>query len=302
MTPRSRVYGVLVTYRRPQALAESLVAIGAQTLPLHELVVVDNDGSAESIVREHAPKATYVRAPENLGPAGGIAIGMRRVLEHAEVDDWLFTFDDDDWTSDPELFAKLMNFAQTMVERDPATAAVGRSGNRFDLRSGRMVRVHDDELRGAVAVDCIAGNQFPLYSVGAIRAAGSFRSELFFGFEELEFGLRLRSRGYHLYVDGALWHAGRERAGRLGLVEKPRRSIETAPEWERYYSIRNLIYILRSQGHRRAALRVTAITGIGKPLANVPRSPRLALVHLRMGLRASRDAWLGRMGRTLEPN
>jgi GT2 family glycosyltransferase len=301
VTATPRVYGVLVTFRRPVELALSLTSIANQTRPLEQLVVVDNDGSAEAVVREHAPGAIYLRAGENLGPAGGIALGMERVLETAGADDWVFTFDDDDWSSDRNLFARLVGFAETMRQRDPVTAGIGRSGTRFDCRTGMIVRVRDDELRGPVPVDAVAGNQFPLYSVAAIRATGPFRADLFFGFEELEFGLRLNTNGYHLYVDGAEWHAGRERSNRLDLIVKPSRSLRDEPHWERYYSLRNLIWILRSQGHRGAAVRVTVITGVGKPLANFLRAPGLALRHLRQGLRASRDGWLGRMGRTIEP-
>jgi hypothetical protein len=38
------------------------------------------------------------------------------------------------------------------------------------------------------------------------------------------------------------------------------------------------------------------------PMGNLLVSPREAVTHLKMNLRAARDAWLGRMGRTLEPD
>jgi hypothetical protein len=43
------------------------------------------------------------------------------------------------------------------------------------------------------------------------------------------------------------------------------------------------------------------VRGIGKPLANVFVHPRAALGHLRLNLKAARDGWVGRMGRTVEP-
>jgi glycosyltransferase involved in cell wall biosynthesis len=301
MTPEPRLYGVLVTYRRPVQLAAALSAIGRQSRPLHELVVVDNDGSAAEVVGRLAPGATYIRAPENLGPAGGIALGMQRVLQTAGPADWMFTFDDDDWAWDTELFATLLEFATRMTAQDATTAAVGRSGTRFDRKRGRSQRVADDDLHGPVPVDTIAGNQFPLYSVAAMAATGVFRADLFYGFEELEYGLRLRARGYHLYVDGDPWRVSRARNRRLGLVKQPALGLHAAPQWERYYSIRNLIYVLRANGASSGALRVTATTAIAKPLANLWRVPRFALQHLRLGLRASRDGWTDRLGRTVEP-
>jgi GT2 family glycosyltransferase len=301
MTSQPTLHGILVTYRRPVELERSLRAIGAQTRSLGTLIVVDNAGDAERIVHAHAPAATYVRPGANLGPAGGIALGMERLLERVDDGDWVFTFDDDDEIPDSELLAEFGAFAEQMVERDRSTAAVGRSGVRFDRRSGRVVRVPDDELSGVVSVDCIAGNQFPLYSMAAIRAVGPFRADFFFGFEELEFGLRLRDAGYRLYVDGPRWHDDRARRDRIGLDKRPARSLRDEPTWERYYSIRNLIAILRAGDANGAAARVTAITGIAKPLANVPFAPRLALRHLRLSVRACRDGWAGRMGRTVDP-
>jgi glycosyltransferase involved in cell wall biosynthesis len=301
MPPEPRLHGILVTYRRPAELELSLRAIDRQTRALDELVVVDNGGDAEEMVQDLAPKATYVRAWDNLGPAGGIAIGMERILDIADDHDWVFTFDDNDWATDPELFARLVAYAERMREADPATGAVGRSGVRFDIQRGQIVRVPDSELRGPVLVDCVAGNQFPLYSVAAVRDVGMFRTELFYGFEELEFGLRLRRSGHRIYVEGELWYEGREELGRLQLRKRPARRLHREPDWKRYYSIRNLIAILLDLGHRGPALRVTGVTAVGKPLANLPRAPRLALAHLRVGLRAALDGWVGRMGRTVDP-
>jgi hypothetical protein len=73
------------------------------------------------------------------------------------------------------------------------------------------------------------------------------------------------------------------------------------PGWRRYYHVRNQIFILRRYGSRAAAARRTLVLGIGKPLANLVVSPRRAVGHLRLGIKASRDAWSGRMGRRVEP-
>jgi rhamnopyranosyl-N-acetylglucosaminyl-diphospho-decaprenol beta-1,3/1,4-galactofuranosyltransferase len=298
----ARVHGVLVTFRRPEQLASSLSALAGQTRPLDELVVVDNspDPENERAVRERVPAAEYVPASENLGPAGGIALGMRRVLEIADDRDWIMTLDDDDPPPDSEVFAMLADFAAESCGSDPATGGVGLSGTRFDRRSGRIVRVPNSELHGAVPVDCIAGNQCPLYSVAAVRAVGPLRPELFFGLEELEFGLRLRDAGYSLYGHGPSWYEGRAAGGRLGAHLAPARSLGE-PTWRRYYSLRNLVWILRAIGRRRSAMRVAVLTGLGKPIANLPRRPRAAVRHLRLNWAACRDAWTGRMGRTVEP-
>jgi glycosyltransferase involved in cell wall biosynthesis len=272
---------------------------------LDRLVVVDNDASAET--REVVAQVSdpgdveYVAAPENLGPAGGLALGMSRLMTSAADLDWIVCLDDDDPPGSRSVIGDLFAFARSMRARHPATGAVGIMGARFDERKGRMVRVPDDELRGPVRVDALAGNELPFYLVRALRDAGAFSPELFFGFEELEQGLRLRDAGYVLFADGDRWRQRRIRSRRL--ARDPRPSTTLAPlTWRRYYGLRNIVHILRSRGRIASAVRVSVVHGIAKPLANVPIAPRTAIEHLRQNSAACRDAWTGRMWRTVEPD
>ncbi len=272
---------------------------------LQLLTVVDNSPVCENEESVHSyaspgRRARYLPANENLGPAGGIALGMGAALEEAEDRDWVVLLDDDDPPPAPDTLAKLKRFADGMLAQDPQVAAVGLTGARFDSKRGRLIRVPDEELGGAVSVDYIGGGQLPMYRAGAIRSAGPFQHSLFWGYEELEYGLRLKREGYNLYAHGELWREQRERRNRLGLEVKPRVRLAEAT-WRRYYGLRNLIYLLRASGQRTTALRVTLVTGIGKPLVNLAIDPRAAVAHLGLNWRACRDAWTGRLGRTLTP-
>lgn len=282
--------------------------LAAQERPLDSLIVVDNDPaeSARTAVEALAtggapngPSVRYVAAGSNIGPAGGIAVGMREVLGQAADVDWVVSLDDDDPPEWPDVFARLAALGHRLRADDPRVGAVGIVGGRFSARRARAVRVPDDELAGAVPVDWIAGNQFPVYSVAALRHVGVFDERLFFGFEELDFGLRLRAAGYGLYVDGDLWRRAREVAGRLGLDPSPSRALDDT-SWRRYYSLRNMIYILRKQGAGAGAARLAA-RSLAKPVANAPRQPGQAWRHLVFNARAITDAYRGRMGRTVEP-
>ncbi len=296
-----RLTGVLVTYRRPPHVAEMVRVLAAQTRPLDALVVVDNDADprVEELVTAIA-NAVYVAAPENLGPAGGIAAGMTRILVDAGDEDWILTLDDDDPPPEPGTLERLLAFAIETAASDPKTAAVGNDGVRMDFRRGRVATIAGDELDGPVRIDAIGGDRLPCYSVRAVRAVGPFRADLFFGFEELEFGLRLRRAGWSLYADGAALRRDREHRRAVATPPVPRRSLDPV-SWRRYYSLRNLIVILRDHGHAATAGRVTIVVGLGKPVANLVRQPRLALAYLRLNVRACRDGWTGRLGRRVEP-
>ena len=302
MTAEPRLYGVLVTYRRPVQLAAALSAIGRQSRPLHELVVVDNDGSAAEVVTRVAPGATYVRAPDNLGPAGGIALGMQRVLETARPTDWMFTFDDDDWAWSPDLFADLLRVRAAHDERGPVDGG-GRSVGHA-LRP--QAWTHDAHHRRRAARAGVGRHDRrepvpPLLGRGDGGDGGVPRRPL----------LRVRGARVRIAAPGARLPPlrRRRRVAREPHPQPPARPGEAAgpgparapPQWERYYSIRNLIVVLRANGAAGGAVRVTATTAIAKPLANLARVPRYALQHLRLGIRASRDGWSDRLGRTLDP-
>jgi rhamnopyranosyl-N-acetylglucosaminyl-diphospho-decaprenol beta-1,3/1,4-galactofuranosyltransferase len=300
-----RLFGVLVTFRRPAALAITLQRLTEQDRPLDHLIVIDNAPSPES--RSAVAGATriagsieHVEMEENVGFTGGVAAGMRRVLEIADDRDWIVVLDDDDPVPYPTVFSVLEGFGEAMIAADPKTAGVAITGGRFDWRRGQIRRVRDEELHGPVKVDHVAGNQVPFYLVSAVRDAGTFHAPLFFGLSEIDFGLRLSRAGYSFYAHGDLWLRRRHETDRLGLDLRPSRRL--APmNWRRYYVLRNSIYMLKRFGHPWTAVRLT-IVNLAKPIVNLPLQPRLAGRHLATNLRACRDGWAGRMGRRLEPD
>ncbi len=81
-----RLFAVLVTFNRPSELSSHLATLTAQTQRIDHLVVVDNAGDSrtEEILAAHPGAAVSAEAlpmADNLGPAGGLAHGLRRVLE-----------------------------------------------------------------------------------------------------------------------------------------------------------------------------------------------------------------------------
>lgn len=300
------LHGLIVTYDRPAELVEFLRRLRLQTRGLDSLVVVDNLPSeasrdAVSDLQSIAPVAEYLPMSENLGPAGGIARGMQRVLGYASPDDWIVLFDDDDPPDRVDLLADLVTSLSVAIERRPELSGFGTSGARFDIGRGRVVRLSDRELAGGIVdVDWIGGNQFPMYRIAAVQHVGPFAEELFFGFDDLEYGLRLRSAGLGLAVDASIMAMRREAAGRTGWTPTPHRALQET-NWRRYYSLRNLIVLIRTYGSESAAAAFALKAGLGKPLMRVFVQPRLALAHLSLNIRAVRDAYMRRMGRAIEP-
>ena len=161
MSDAGRLFGVIVTFRRPAELAKSLDKLLAQTRRLDRLVVIDNGSSPESEreverYRNEGAEVVYIDAGENIGPAEGYARGCLYHLEIATDEDWVMTFDDDDPPYFDSALESAFRFAREMLEEDPLTAGVGNSGGRFDLDKAVIRRIGDPDIHGVVPVDFIA--------------------------------------------------------------------------------------------------------------------------------------------------
>lgn len=295
-----RRHGVLVTFRRPEDLRRSLDALAEQTQALDTLVVIDNDADSrvERLVTSHrgaAPDVSYVPMPDNLGPAGAIHAGVAAVLAHAADDDWIVLFDDDDPPERRDCLEQLGVLLVELRSTEPSCAGVGLWGATLSSWSGR---VRAEPSRVPAPVTYVPGGSMPHYLVGAVRAVGAPEPDLFFGFDDLDFGLRLRDGGFSLFSSGLAREHG------VGhMVDGRRASARSAPPtWRRYYSLRNLIVVLRDHGELRGALVMSVVAGVVKPVLNLVRNPRVAAANLSMNARALLDGWRGRLGRTISPS
>lgn len=300
-----RVGAVLVTHRRPVALADHLDRLAAQTRPPDVVVVVDNDPgpSTEAVLGARGGVLALRHRPQstNVGPAGGFALGMAELAAELDDDDWILLLDDDDPPPRPDSVGELVAFARTCRDTHPRLGGVGTVGARFDPRAGRIRRLGDGELVGAVPVDYLGGNHLPLYRVAAVRDIGGYDARLFFGLEELEFGLRMAEGGWELLVDGERMAANRRGAGRLGDGHGRARVTEAHEPWRAYYALRNLVVILRRRHRAPTAVWVSATRGLAKGGVMAVTGGRAGRQVARADLRAVRDGWSGRLGRTVEP-
>ena len=294
----AKLWGLVVTFRRLESLAEMLNNLQGQTHPPAEVVVVDN--GSDALVEDAAAQAgaIYLDAGDNLGPAGGIALGMQHILQVAGEDDWIVVLDDDDPPESQEVFERLLSFAEERRSNDPSTAAVGTVGARYDRRSGRFQRVPDQDLHGAVPVDYIGGGQLPIYACAAIRQVGVPDPSLFFGFDDADLGLRLKESGFSLWADGSIWRSKREQHGRLNLRARPRTPAET-PAWRRYYSLRNALILARRYGGPTAPIQL-ALVGAPRDILALWKAYGLSK-DLLLPIRASVDGLLSRGGKRVDP-
>lgn len=300
---RSDLVAVLVTFQRPDDVLAMLDAIAAQTVLPSQLHVIDNGSqpTVADIAANHRLVQTisvdYVNAGDNLGPAGGIALGMHHALER-DACEWVLLLDDDDPPPEPNSIEELLELATVADHTVANLGGVGLAGARLNRTRGTMHRLRDHELHGIVEVDYLGGNNLPMFRRRAIEAVGTFEPKLFFGWEELEYGLRLQAHGYSIVADGDEWLRRRWRLQAAASTD----GIDLSPvrhPWRRYYTARNLIRILLTHQHRSAAA-VTTAREVAAALVGV-MSKRESTASAKARMQGCIDGWRGISGRSFEP-
>lgn len=248
----------VMTYNRPEILGKTIVSLLGQTLQPEKILVIDNDPSksAKSVVEKLVSlPIEYYSTGSNIGPAGAAKKGLEILTQ--EGFDWIGWMDDDDPPVFSDSFEKLLTIAQAQDN----CGCVGAVGHFFNINNGLIKRVTDQQLDGAgfVSVDNIAGGMCKIVNGKAIRQNNILPNDkLFYGFEELDFDLRLKKAGYFLLADKDLYRRSRINFNRVGLKIKRGHKKETSRLWREYYSTRNLLFILRHHKFNKAVFYTIA--------------------------------------------
>ncbi len=280
----SNYCSIVATFRRPAALAISLGALLTQTKPPSLVVVADNDplSSAEPVVAAFADNAVtrvhYLPIGANLGPAGGWARAAAWAQIQPERGGWLHLSDDDDPLENPAIMAAML------AETDGLTsdvAAIGLMGAVFNRRWAVLHRARAE--RGS-STDCdyLGSNGVPLYRWDVIDRYGFFDEALFFGFEDLDYGLRLRAADLHLRVV----------APAVSHTVQP--SAPSRVPWREYFKTRALVTVCRRHVGAWAVL-VTIIRSSAGALVIAAKHRDCALAVARW--RGAIDGLRGRLSR-----
>ena len=255
------VIAVVVTHRRPDELAESLAALGAQTRIPDHLIVVDNDGAAAGRVRDlvvgQPIPATYLGSHRNLGGAGGFALGMLHALAHGA--DWVWLADDDGRPQSADALATLLACAQRheLAEVSPMVCNIDDPQRlAFPLRRGLVWRRRADELRTEPGQDLLRGiaSLFngALFRASTLEAVGVPDLRLFLRGDEVEIHRRLVRSGlpFGTCLDAVYLHPCGSDEFRPILGGRMHTQYPDNPT-KRFFTYRNRGYLQAQPGLRR---------------------------------------------------
>lgn len=292
-TPPPKIVAVVVTYHRPVELRLVVEAVLNQTRPPEAIVVFDNGGpvAAAEVLRGCGGRVEIVRSAANLGGAGGFAGGLARALELGADWAWLM---DDDAVPGPGALAALLAVLPGLPERAGAVCGAVREYGALALRHRRDFEPWFGGERPLVArayrraaVEIATGSFVGFMVAGeAVRDAGLPEAGFFLAYDDTEYSLRLRARGWRLWlVPGSV----------IEHLRTPEARLRGGPFGAKhYFNIRNRIVVKRrySRFPFWAGLGGVAFGGLLWLAARGWRRPGgLALLA-----RAVADGWRGRLG------
>lgn len=241
-----RFAAFIVTYQRPIVLKETIGLIVAQTMPPQKILIIDNDPeqSARSVAQECG--CSYEPMGFNAGPSGAAKKGLQQLAQ--EGYEWILWGDDNDPPRYPDTFEQLFEIP-SLYKGEERIGQIGMVGQTFSAATGTLRRFSDEELSSSILhrVDTIAGGQGKIVHASVVLDQILPDPDLFFGFEELAFDLKLKKAGYLSFVRGDYFMRLRKKYDRLNFKKPSLRKINTQALWRTYYSTRNLLFILWKQ-------------------------------------------------------
>lgn len=235
----------VMTFKRVHILSDTIQRLKSQTFPPSKILIVDNDPeqSAMSIANDFKDQnVSYYPVGHNSGPAGASYYGLKVLYE--EGWEWVLWVDDDD----PPRFDNQLEKIFSIVElyKDPGNIGIiGAVGIRFDFLRTKTIRLNDSDLSGILEVDMIAGGHFPIINRRVIDIGILPNKDIFFGFEDLEFCLRVKKAGFKILISGEELMRNRVRANRIGYSRPAYKKKRKSSLWREYYSVRTIVLILK---------------------------------------------------------
>lgn len=286
-----------MTFCRPGILTDTIERILSQTLPPSKILIVDNDTerSAEKVVRKFpGVNIGYHAVGYNSGPAGAATRGLQILFD--EGFEWVLWMDDNDPPQFPDVIEKL--FEIPVHYTDPERIGMlGAVGVKFDLKKAKTCRFHDNDLKGILEADNVGGGYSPMINRRVYERGVMPDEKLFFGFEELDFSLAIKRAGFVVLISGEELYRHRQKAGRLNFRRKMYAVKNTKTLWREFYSVRNVVYILKYKEKAAMGLASLFLKVIGKSMVGFRWGWNYGRMNMKYLVSGYYNGWRGRMGR-----
>lgn len=238
----------IMTYERPEILLRTIQILQEQTFPPSFIYVIDNSESrtTENAVKEIITEDIgYFRVGYNSGPAGAARIGLKELAKRGYK--WIYWGDDDNPPFEKWVFEEQFRFLKSLEDVEEEIGIMGGKGGRLNKLTGRIHSFSNGEIEKhpVLEVDSVPGGGSLIVNASVVNEQVLPQENLFFGFEELDFCLKVKKKGYKIVVNTNLWLEENLKLGYTGKNFKWKASNFGKEEnlWRDYYSTRNLLHI-----------------------------------------------------------
>ncbi len=213
-----RICGLTLNWNRWPDTIACLESLMAQTVPLAEIIVVDNGSIDNSVefISQRFPTVTILQTGHNLGFAAGCNVGLARALD-MEYDYVLVV--NNDATLAPDALERLLNVAREDVGILAPKIFYASQPDRINTIGGRRHwltlektgdacgRTDDPSRYGTRECDYLAGCGM-LLSRRMLKEVGLFDTRFFMYYEDSDLSWRARRAGFKLMLvaDAHMWH------------------------------------------------------------------------------------------------
>lgn len=241
----------VMTYERSNLILDSIEKLKSQVFPPEIVLIIDNSESNLSkdlILEQGFNDVIYHQMGYNSGPAGAAAYGLKELARLGY--DWIYWGDDDNPPRDENVFSDLFSGIEELLNNRVRLGIIGEKGGKFNSITGRIRSLSNPELKSKkfVEVDSIPGGHSMIVNSDVIKNGILPDKELFFGFEEFDFCLKVKQKDYKLIIDAAKWYQIRVIANKDHAYQWKNSNLgEDNLLIREYYSTRNLLKIFYTQ-------------------------------------------------------
>lgn len=240
-----RVVAIVVTYNRMNLLKENINSLLNQTTPL-DVLVIDNgstDGTKKMISELKSERIIYINTGENLGGAGGFAIGIKKATELNYSYAWIM---DDDTIPTSNALENLLKDMEGIEFSFLASMVYWSDGRVFPMNRPTIEKVKDIHISTMNKIKSIPIESCSfvgcLINIKYVWKVGLPFSEFFIYGDDVEYTRRLRKCApAYWIIDSKIIHKAPSIEGAdIALADASRIS-------RFYYQTRNGIYLAKQE-------------------------------------------------------
>ena len=205
----------IITYERPESLLKTIEILRLQILSPEFILIIDNSETLETeLAIEEVYKGNntiaYFRVGYNSGPAGAAKIGLKKLADLGF--NWIYWGDDDNPPRDSYVFEQIFERIKYLENKSVRLGIIGGKGAFLNKLTGRVKSLKNSDLKenDVAEVDYVPGGQTIIVNSTVVKLGVLPEEKLFFSFEDLDFCLKVKNKGFKIYVDAKTWYSVRK--------------------------------------------------------------------------------------------